>query len=722
MRAARKFGPHPKLALLPILVITTLSGCDGDLGGTDSADNASGALATYTVGGTVSGLAPGESVILRNNNADSRSISSNGAFAFATASPGGTTYAITVGTQPVGELCTVVGGTGTISTANVSDAAVTCMDRAFRLGGSIQGLTSAGLVLADGSDTVTVSGGTTTFTLPTPIAFTSRYTVTVNVQPAGQSCAVMNGSGVMPAGNVMSVSVSCTDVAFTVGGNVSGLSAGQSVQLLNNGTDPLTASANGPFAFHHPLAAGATYAVSIGTQPINEHCSVSYGSGSGTVPASPITSIAVTCAPNLQRIGGTVSGLTAGQSIQLTNNGADALTISADGSFDFATSLPSAATYNVSVKIQPSVETCTVTNSVGTVGPSNVSNVTVGCVPRRQFALVSNNSDNTISVYTVDPSTFAFSTVPGSPFTELGTAGGPQVIAVSPVCPFAYVANNNDTNVSAFAVDPVVGALAAVPGSPFATGLFPQGVAISPDCSRLYVTNNGDSTLSGFSIDPNSGALVALAGSPYTLGMSSPYGVTFDATGRRLYVADESMNGIFAFSLDPATGAPTAIAGSPYSTGNNPRNPQVHPNGSFLYVANADSNNVSVYSIDPTTGALNEISGSPFPAGTGPFNVSIHPGGLLAYVPNVGDNTISGYAINPNTGAFSALAGSPFSDPSLNGPIFLAVNPTGTLAAAVQVGGNTIVTFAINGANGTLTSTGTSLPTGAAPVSIAISP
>src|SRR4029077_16556584 len=69
---------------------------------------------TYTVGGTVSGLPSGHSVVLLDNGGDSTTVSSNTTFTFATAIAAGSQYTVTVGTQPTGETCTVTGGMGAI--------------------------------------------------------------------------------------------------------------------------------------------------------------------------------------------------------------------------------------------------------------------------------------------------------------------------------------------------------------------------------------------------------------------------------------------------------------------------------------------------------------------------------------------------------------------------------------------------------------------------------
>ena len=92
-------------------------------GGGGSVDGSGG---DYTLGGTVSGLATGGSVVLQNNGAGDLTLTSNGAFAFAGPLSSGSAYAVTVKTQPVGQVCAVVNGRGTVSGQAVRDVMVSC--------------------------------------------------------------------------------------------------------------------------------------------------------------------------------------------------------------------------------------------------------------------------------------------------------------------------------------------------------------------------------------------------------------------------------------------------------------------------------------------------------------------------------------------------------------------------------------------------------------------
>ena len=112
-------------------------------------------VGTHTIGGSVSGLASGQSVVLQNNAGDDLTVSTDGNFTFATEINSGTDYAVTVLTQPTGQTCTVTNGSGTNITADVTTVAVSCVDLGLGLSaGSIDfGELAIG---AGGSRTITI--------------------------------------------------------------------------------------------------------------------------------------------------------------------------------------------------------------------------------------------------------------------------------------------------------------------------------------------------------------------------------------------------------------------------------------------------------------------------------------------------------------------------------------------------------------------------------------
>ena len=168
---------------------------------------------TYTIGGTVSGLATDNEVVLQNNSGDNLTVNANGLFTFATALDDGSTYTVTVLTQPTnpGQTCNVTGGSGTVAGADVTDVSVICVTDTFSVGGNVEGLAGSGLILQNnaGDDLAISADGS--FTFATALDDGSTYAVTVLTQPTnpGQTCSVTGGSGTVAGADVTDVSVIC---------------------------------------------------------------------------------------------------------------------------------------------------------------------------------------------------------------------------------------------------------------------------------------------------------------------------------------------------------------------------------------------------------------------------------------------------------------------------------------------------------------------------------
>ncbi len=114
-----RWAHFAKVIVTPTLFLC-LAACGG--GGSSSAP-----MATYTIGGMVTGLS-GSGLILQNNVGNSLAISAPGTFTFTNELNSGAAYSVTVATQPAAptQNCVVTNGSGTVDTANVTNVAVAC--------------------------------------------------------------------------------------------------------------------------------------------------------------------------------------------------------------------------------------------------------------------------------------------------------------------------------------------------------------------------------------------------------------------------------------------------------------------------------------------------------------------------------------------------------------------------------------------------------------------
>jgi len=118
----RRFSLHPALALAALLA---LAGCGGSK--TSPPPTPSTPAATYTVGGTVTGISV-QGLKLTLNGGQEITLNTAGTFTFPTALANGTTYTIQVSQNPTGpaQTCALSGHTGTVSGANVTQVNVVC--------------------------------------------------------------------------------------------------------------------------------------------------------------------------------------------------------------------------------------------------------------------------------------------------------------------------------------------------------------------------------------------------------------------------------------------------------------------------------------------------------------------------------------------------------------------------------------------------------------------
>ncbi len=335
--------------------------------------------------------------------------------------------------------------------------------------------------------------------------------------------------------------------------------------------------------------------------------------------------------------------------------------------------------------------------------------LSVSVQAQKTVVYASNSNSNNISAWTLDTTTGALTPIAGQPFAA---GSEPNSVGIDPFHRFLYVTNESTSttlpsNVSAYTIDQITGALTPVAGSPFAAGIAPNYARVHPSGLFLYCANEGDQTISGYSINTTTGALTPIAGSPFATGVApgnNTDSIGFDPTGKFAYVSVNSSPGaVLAFTVNTTTGALTPVAGSPFTTGTNSDTVVVDPAGKFLYVGNFGSMDVSAFTINSSTGALTPVAGSPFAIGGGrPDQVNVDPTGKFVFTANdSGTSGIGVQSINPATGALTSIAGSPF--PAGNSPSGVTVDPSGQFVFSANENSGDVSVFSLNSTTGVLT-------------------
>jgi len=183
------------IALACALGLSACGGSDGDV----------------VIAGTVSGISkPG--LVLTNNGGSDLAVDQSGYFVFKDRVETDDRYNVQVKSVPPNvegiDKCVVVNGTGR-AVFNVNNVFVQCTIRQRELGGTIIGLGNAsGLTLVNGADKVEIPANATSFKMA-KVSEESPYGVSILKQPDGRTCAVENGSGTMPSGDVANIVVRC---------------------------------------------------------------------------------------------------------------------------------------------------------------------------------------------------------------------------------------------------------------------------------------------------------------------------------------------------------------------------------------------------------------------------------------------------------------------------------------------------------------------------------
>jgi 6-phosphogluconolactonase len=182
-------------------------------------------------------------------------------------------------------------------------------------------------------------------------------------------------------------------------------------------------------------------------------------------------------------------------------------------------------------------------------------------------------------------------------------------INLDPADRFAFVADLGLDKVMIYRFDADKGTITPnePPFAAVAPGAGPRHFAFHPSGRFAYVINELDSTITAFAYDPQKGALTTLQTVP-TLpkdfkGENTTAEVVVHPSGKFLYGSNRGHDSIAVFTVDEQTGKLTP-AGHQAENIKTPRNFAVDPTGTFVIVANQGSGSMVVFRVNQKTGAL----------------------------------------------------------------------------------------------------------------------
>ncbi len=350
----------------------------------------------YDIDVTVTGLDANNSIELTTNG-QSLNFTGDGVQSFVGIDDE-TDYAVLLTAQPTSpnQTCSITGGnsgdndgSGTINGESV-EITVNCVTTKYDISVTVTGLDMNNSIELTANSQSLIFTDNSSMNFAMPVDDGSAYAVFLTAQPTNpnQICVITggnsgdnDGSGTV-AGQTVQITVTCTINDFFIGGEVTGLAAGNSVTLdLNSAYEQLHINSNGAFAFVNPLIGESQYIITIENQPTSPSQTCVVINGTGQINASDIDDVRIICTDDLFFIGGSVTGLGGGFSLLLRNNNEDEMTVVSSGVFVFNTPLADLQSYEVSMQILPSstARDCVLNNNSGIIAGDDIDDVVITC-------------------------------------------------------------------------------------------------------------------------------------------------------------------------------------------------------------------------------------------------------------------------------------------------------------------------------------------------------
>jgi DNA-binding beta-propeller fold protein YncE len=524
------------------------------------------------------------------------------------------------------------------------------------------------------------------------------WTLSLN-PPAGQLCTI-NGAaqGIFTSndGGLTNVAatpptISCSAQSYTVGGTVTGLTAG-SIVLADNAGDQLTLVAASPpsavpFTFPTQYAYGSMYQVTVSTQPSGLICTVS--------PSTPQTgtvnvNVAVNCTP-------TSTGTPGAEAIYVIDSTYTLFEFDAHGNSVASVNLP---------------------GSTSSVGNLNGGGITVDA----NNVYVTLGAPST-GVVAFNRTTLAPVALATGAFPNLNT---PRGIVFDPISSQFYVANGGSTVTVYNAAGGYLSSFNQ--SSPAIYG--PSGIAYDSIDNAIWVANYVGGTSSttpahGISEwNPNDSLIMNFPSSntnppmpfapPVNTGHELPYAISFCGNALAVgYISDGTGSGISEAEGFTMAGSPL---GAPFGgTITNLHATACDPNGNAFVAADnglLEYDDATGASIALPAGGFAGLKPPIYGVGVGAASGLNSPEGLVyfngsLYVANSGNNQVLVYAIQTNsaTGVVTGMTLSSTITADLNDPVRLALDAAGHLFVA-NLGNNTVTVYDTNNGNAEITAAG----------------
>lgn len=488
---------------------------------------------------------------------------------------------------------------------------------------------------------------------------------------------------------------------YSIGGGISGLST-TGLVLQNNAGDDLAVAANASsFEFATRVAAGGAYNVTVATQPPEQACIVSNGSGSNVSAA--VTTISVVCSPRYAiDFSGAHLLFSASSPQSVVAGGSLSLTVTAEANYtklDTVGGTCAAGTWAGNVYTTGIITAdCTAIFAAGITVGGSISGLTGTAI------LIMNGTDN-LSVSSNGAFTFLTPLAEGSSYNvTVGTQPAGQTCSVTNGS--AVLGNSNVTNVAitcstnTYTVTTSAGANGNI--------LPASSVVVNSGANQIFTaTPSSGYTINQWLLDNN---VVQAGGTTYQLSnIQADHTVraTFIAASPRFAYVGNLGSDVIKCDVNASTSALSNCA----ATGSGFLGPvgiAINSAHTLAYIANLNSSSISQCSVDSSTGTLSACTDAGATSLNLPLSITLNSANAFAYIANLSGDSITQCAVDSGTGALSSCVDSGAT--SVQAPQALKLNAAGTFAYIATASGLNLVKCSVNAGTGAL---GTCAATGA---------
>jgi hypothetical protein len=683
----------------------------------------------YSINANVSNLGSG-TLVLSNNNMNLTSVTTNGTVTIVPNISTGSPYWVQVASQPNGQFCTVSNGgsiTSTLLNSNLT-ANINCVSTTYTITAAVTGLNGSLILSMNGatSTNITKSG---LITVASNVSTGTPYWIQVASQPNGQTCIVNNGgsaSSLIANANI-NAQINClSGTTYNMKATVSGIVAGTSLTLTNNGSNSTPVTSDGPVSLASNLATGKPYWIQVSSQPAGSNCSISGGGTSTTTIANQDINATVTCIPTTYNVGAIISGLSPGAQLTLNDNGANSSTVTKNGLIILTSGASTGTGYQIQITSQPNGQTCSVLG--GGSGSSLITNAditaTINCTSGTKYNVkatvanlspgtaltLSNNGFNPTQINTDGTFTISSNVSSGTPYWVQITSqpNGLTCSVISGGGSSPSTISNSDINATVDCGTPAtynvyakISGLLGTPPSDITLNLDNNGTSISPSiplANGAAPIAQNQSTGTQYSVQVSSGSqpngynctVFNSAGSITNADIYIP--ISCVATTYSVSATITGLNNGLILTLNNNSGPPIVIASNGIVT----LSPSV-PTGAPYLVQIASQPNGQTCTVSgggnsPSTIANSNIMATVNCTGGSTFNITASLSGLTSGSLTLNNNGVPAAPITSSgtsTLASAVPAGTPYS-------LSVAAQPANLFC------------FVING-NGTVTQTDVSI-------------